>query len=130
MPNTYATVVTANLNQQSGDLNLTSIKKQQTNQSLPQMMMSPKSMNASMARHRMAKHGNKDLQVDSAGSASAMMHPTQVHSGSKVLRRRPQTTKRDHGAAMTGLSGITSSALTTEHNIVDVNYNEAGLMRT
>ena len=28
MPNTYATVVTANLNQQSGDLNLTSLKKQ------------------------------------------------------------------------------------------------------
>lgn len=128
MPNTYATVVTANLNQQSGDLNLTSLKKQ-TNQSLPQMIMSPKSMHASsIARHRMVKPSNKDLQVDSSGSASAMMPQSTVQSGSKILRRRPQTTKRDYGAGMTGLSGITSSALTSDN--VDVNYNEAALLRT
>ena len=41
MPNTYATVVTGNLNQQSGDLNLASIKKQ--NQSFNNLPTSPKS---------------------------------------------------------------------------------------
>lgn len=76
----------------------------------------------------MVKPSNKDLQVDSSGSASAMMHQSTVQSGSKILRRRPQTTKRDYGAGMTGLSGVTSSALTSEN--VDVNYNEAALLRT
>ena len=93
------------------------------------MIMSPKSTHAStIARHRMVKPSNKDLQVESSGSASAMMPQSAVHSGSKVLRRRPQTTKRDYGAGMTGLSGVTSSALDSEN--VDINYNEAALLRT
>jgi len=76
MPDTYASVITGNLNQQSGDLNLASIKK--GNYSFNNLPTSPKSHQATLLtnakRQKMKgstigafldQNSNQDLKVDS-----------------------------------------------------------------
>ena len=93
MPKTYATVITGNLNQQSGDLNL--------NPSIRKLPLSPKSYQLNQARLQKSKNivglnpialfdqqSNRDLNVNTGFFQNSQQ------SNTKIIRRRPQTTKR------------------------------------
>ena len=104
-------------------------------------MHSPKSSQAHCIgnKHNRYIHQqrNKDLQVQSSGSVSAMM-PGQPNTASaqRILRRRPQTTKRDYyGGAltqtrMTAINSLQRNTNTASEPESGVTYNEAALLRT
>jgi len=111
MPDTYATVVPANLNQQSGGLNLPG---------------SPRSV------VKYARNKNLDLGTDPQQYCQATLtgsHARKCHGAQAFLsRRRPQTTKR-HMKDSSALAMQNQGSILTQKDQV-VNVNQAALMRT
>ena len=152
MPNTYATVITGNLNQQSGDLNLTSLYKNDRSQL--NITMSPKSHQANLKTNLLRKQGmmnamqntgndysNKDLTVASGvgitqsdatfllnGSSSAS------HVSRRFFKRRPQTTKRIVSRPKNSHFNLPkdSSMLSSvqQHDPTKLTVNEAAFVQT